>query len=242
MRLILSVMASAAVVAWAVADLAQNQGVIFMRQPLSSKHKMMERDCSQCHPPWRNVTSSVCKNCHKREKHIKDAAKGDERDCLECHREHMGVRTSLTAVSDVRCLECHNKEPGAVWSHKRKLAPARVGVLLTHKVHFDRGIALENLCKVCHPPGTFRLRADSARPVKDVMYKHVVGMKLRCPQCHGAVKTEGFSASGGGLDPAKCSGCHEKRFVSVSCGYCHKFHHVSPAEMIKAPLEAPLLG
>lgn len=233
MRLALSIAAALTVLVVALDDMVVGEGTIFMSRPLSFKHKSMERECVKCHEPWRGVRSESCKACHKKEIHIKDATKGQERDCLECHREHKGEQASLTVVLDSKCLQCHNKDGNMSWTHK-KGKPARGGVLLTHKVHFDRGLCLENLCRVCHTPDTFRWKGDNNRPVKDIMYRHTVEMRLQCMDCHDEVKTEGFSASGGGVNPNKCANCHRKRFVSVSCGYCHQFHHVAANEIVTA--------
>ena len=219
---------------WAAVDLQQNQGEIFMRQPLSSKHKMMQGDCYKCHQPWRNVTNEACKNCHRPEKHVKNPAKGSEMDCLKCHREHNGEKATLTAAPESRCLECHNKDKSSPWAHGKNLVSARSGVLLTHKTHFDRDYLMENVCKVCHLPGSFRLRPDSVRPLKDMMLKHAARMRIPCHMCHEEIMAEGFSASGGALNPEKCIGCHRGRLVSVTCGYCHKFHNLSPVEMRSA--------
>jgi len=220
----------------ALDDLLEREGTIFMRQPLSSKHSMMEKECVKCHDPWRGVNSMKCKGCHKQEMHMITTSKTHQKDCLECHSEHKGKTANLTVVSDEKCLECHQKEAEPPWAHSQKLKPGRSGVLLTHKTHFERGFAMENVCKTCHIPHTFRIRADISRPLKDIMYKHSTELKFRCPDCHEEVKSLGFSASGGALAPVKCTGCHEKRYVSVSCGYCHKFHNISLAEAMAGSL------
>ena len=197
---------------------------------------MMQKECVNCHDPWHGVSSMRCNGCHKQELHMISASNARQKDCLECHKEHKGESASLTVVSDEKCLDCHRKEGRNPWVHSLKLKPARSGVLLTHKTHFDRGFTMENVCKTCHLPHTFRLKGDISRPLKDIMYKHSTELKVRCPDCHEEITTSGFSATGGGLDPVKCADCHEKRFVSVSCGYCHKFHNISLIEAMTGSL------
>lgn len=236
MRLGFSIAAALLVAILALDNLLEREGTIFMSRPLSSKHKMLEKDCVKCHEPWKGVKSMKCKICHKQELHIMNTSKGPEKDCLECHTEHKGENAALTVIPDVKCLECHQTEGASAFRHSVKLKPARSGVLLTHRTHFTRGFVMENICKTCHIPHTFRIKQDISRPIKDIMYKHSIDLKFRCPDCHEDVQSEGFNATGGGLDPVKCSECHERRYVSVSCSYCHKFHNVSIMEAMTGSL------
>lgn len=201
---------------------------MFMNGSLSMRHKGIGDDCSACHSPWRGVDDARCAVCHNATLRHKQDSKLGTIACTQCHREHGGESASITYVSDVVCGGCHKS-----MTHKRKDPTAkgefaRGGLLLAHSTLIEAKEFRSEKCLKCHKSLNFIKGMPMLTSMKDMMSGHLSNVTdIKCADCHHPVTMVGFfDAAGGGMDYSKCHKCHEKRKVSDSCVYCHRYHHI----------------
>ncbi len=232
MRLWLSVSSLLAVLAYGGYNFVYENGEIFMNQPLSSNHNHLAGKCAKCHTPWEGIKSGTCKECHSNRNHIKEAKTKKEGECSFCHKEHGGVQKDLTFVKDENCGSCHGGGASKVWKHDKEVKSAREGILLSHRTFFSRGAYKEKICAVCHKQQAFSMAKDGATKARlEVMVRHLKKPNIVCSDCHLKIVAKGFSAKGGGADPAKCVGCHEKSGINVGCKKCHTYHNQKTGQL-----------
>lgn len=199
-----------------------------MNGSLSMRHRGVN-DCGACHSPWRGVEEARCDVCHKAALRHKTDPKGQPVPCARCHREHGGEMASVTYVSDATCVMCHKSG-----THKKKDPAARgefsrTGLLLTHAALIEGKEFRREKCLKCHKSLNFIKAMPALTSMKNVMSGHLDNTPaIKCGDCHNPVTMVGFfEATGGGMDHAKCKKCHEKKKVSDSCVYCHRYHHIA---------------
>ncbi|MBF0290668.1 MAG: hypothetical protein HQK86_00770 [Nitrospinae bacterium] len=201
---------------------------VFMNGSLSMRHKGIGDDCSACHAPWRGVDDAKCAVCHNATLRHKTDPKGHTAACTQCHREHGGQSASITYVNDTACGSCHKS-----MTHKKKDPTAkgefaRGGLLLTHSTLLEAKDFQREKCLKCHKNLNFIKGMPTLTSMKGIMSGHLSNVEnIKCADCHQPVSLVGFAdAVGGGMVYAKCRKCHEKRKVSDSCVYCHRYHHI----------------
>lgn len=81
--------------------------------PISNAHKIIERDCQQCHTtPFEQVQDRECLNCHTMSEHAqgqRDFLKSHanlEMRCAQCHIEHNGDQ-GIISKDPRQCVACH---------------------------------------------------------------------------------------------------------------------------------------
>jgi hypothetical protein len=213
---------------------------IFMNGALSVRHRGLGNDCAACHSSWRGVDDAKCAVCHKATLRHKPGPKGRTIPCAQCHREHGGEGANIAYVNDGVCAACH--KPGA---HKKKDPTAkgefsRTGLLLTHATLIEAKEFRSAKCLKCHKSLNFIKALPVLTSMKNMMSAHLNNVPdIKCGDCHHPVAMVGlFDTAGGGMDQAKCKKCHEKKKVSDSCVYCHRYHYIAhdykpPADAVK---------
>jgi hypothetical protein len=178
----------------------------FMNGQLSSKHSELEKDCANCHEPWKGVSDKACANCHGDKKHALKTKAGHEgpnvTGCFSCHLEHKGRFWNLRHVEGDKCRTCHK-----FGKHPDIKKPATG----THPYFAIK-------CLNCHKTA-----------------KHPVGMDLST-EFDGLGRTgftHKLHLERMDINPDECSSCHEKadgsgpfKLASLedSCGSCHQMY------------------
>jgi hypothetical protein len=176
----------------------------FMNGHLSSKHSALERDCANCHEPWKGVSDKACANCHGDKKHVLKTKAGhvgpNVTGCFSCHMEHKGKFRNIKDVDGGKCRACHK-----FGKHPDIIKPAA-----------GRHPFFSTKCKNCHKTS-----------------KHPGGMDLST-EFDGLGRTgfsHKLHLQRKDINPGECSNCHEKpdgagpfKLASLEdgCGSCHR--------------------
>jgi DnaJ-class molecular chaperone len=186
--------------------------------PISNAHKMVERDCQQCHmTPFEQVQDRECQNCHTMSDHAKgqhDFVKSHgnlEMRCAQCHMEHNGDEGII--LKDPRqCVSCH----GGMSALSKEATILDVPHLSSHP---NFRITVKD-----QSGGVTRVNVDDAQRATDttpIKLNHAVHLKeglrgvtgpvtLQCNACHQ------LSADKRGMVPISfdrhCRDCHSLGF------------------------------
>ena len=111
---VLSFIAAVLVLAGCFAyPILRNRYASWSSGPISNAHRMIERDCQQCHTnPFEQVQDRECLNCHTMSEHAqgqRDFFKSHanlEMRCAQCHMEHNGDE-GIISRDPRQCVTCH---------------------------------------------------------------------------------------------------------------------------------------
>ena len=111
---VLSFIAAVVVLAGCFAyPILRNRYASWNSGPISNAHKIIERDCQQCHTtPFEQVQDRECLNCHTMSEHAKDQRNffkshaNLEMRCAQCHMEHNGDE-GIVSKDPRQCVTCH---------------------------------------------------------------------------------------------------------------------------------------
>ncbi len=144
--------------------------------PLSSAHRVLERNCSSCHAgDFSKITDEKCLSCHTMSDHAQREVE-DTRLCVDCHAEHRG-EGSLKLRSSEFCVTCHQ----SLQSQLKNQGKTKTTELKNVK-NFD-----------LHPELRRRYADDDG--TRDFKFSHAVHMEpnlatrdsektLQCASCH----------------------------------------------------------
>jgi len=258
-RLWIAVLAAAAVVLVAVADLGRSAP-----GPVAAVHARVEalhegRSCRQCHGGLFSDMSESCQECHAPVAAQLDGGKG--------------VHGRLGKERGGQCALCHSEHHGADFALVNQVAFAQAGLGAVETFDHDlvgfamRGAHLDLDCAACHtlawtdvlPAGERRFQGLLQRCSACHFDAHEGRMQVTCTSCHGQDDFRDLEAAGheaqlpliGGHGHLDCRACHrpgqahsldavgERRAPAQrTCRDCHASPHAAGFVERGAPLAA----
>ena len=244
MRLILSLSASALVIAFAYGGFKLSDGAIFMNENLSANHEATEEECDTCHTALSGVANSACETCHEKQVHIIKANK-----CTACHADdkppwHIKINSE--------CWGCHNRFDWGSgpqipeWAKDLEKGPGDIphqgkrNCFSCHEEHKGRHRDIrkieDNKCKRCH----LHKSHPAARPVypkkgeqNPLNFSHKIHFdktkldKENCDFCHTRRMPDGRVMLTAAFKKQCGTSCHElpehgrKATDRTNCKFCH---------------------
>jgi hypothetical protein len=257
-KFVLSIALPAAGALWIAAVAAQGDERIYTSGPVSTRHSMLETQCSSCHTSswasrytdpagWQAKLDAACLACHDGPVHHANATAlvrgGASSNCSSCHVEHEGA-SRLARVGDRHCTSCHADLRTTGPEPHPAACPAGAG----HAVHprirsFSDG----------HPE--FAALAKKAADPSIVAFNHAVHLGPDTPQKRELLQSQlkalagrrGVEKAADGSARLACAYCHEAPAPGAMmapvhfeshCRDCHgmsfkgeKLPHVTPQEV-----------
>jgi hypothetical protein len=161
--------------------------------PISSHHKIIEKDCQSCHTqPFQPVQDRECLYCHNMSEHAQGMPEFTKAHadlsvrCAQCHMEHNGD-AGLTRKDDRQCVSCH-----------ASMTDLKSNTTVQNVVSFDSHPQFRISVESAHQSAREKVSLDDKEHLRDsstLKLNHALHLKpglrgrsgsttLQCASCH----------------------------------------------------------
>jgi len=193
--------------------------------PLTSQHKMLEKQCAACHDGnFTKISDSKCQSCHELSQHAEDFVKAApahrdviNQSCVSCHAEHNGDSALIsrqpklcsTCHADLKAVHVDTKMQNVVsWSQHPEFS-----VSLTNAAGETARVSLEDKERLVD---TTPLKLNHQIHLKKNIRGKDSPVTLQCRDCH-LLASDGRTLEAVSM-VKNCQSCHALEFDSRLAG------------------------